>query len=196
MNIVSVLPIGLAGGNVLIIFKGADISGCVTRLKPEHGVISFTILHETENTIMANLKIDHEIIILEIVELEIPIKYPVIVTAGKATMEFITERWRVDEFMTKMSENGITPEILRIGSVRMAALLTATQEKIVKVALANGFFEIPRGIELQELAGELGIGASSLSESLRRIFKKLTLNYEIDSYPRKGSEHIEPRQSR
>jgi len=47
--------------------------------------------------------------------------------------------------------------------------------------LERRYFEIPRGIKLQNLASEIGIGASSMSEILRRIFKKLGLNYELEN---------------
>jgi len=165
----------------LTVFRGTEVPRCVSELKPENGIIVCTILHQETNTILANLKLDRTITLHTITELEIPIKYPIIVAAGQGIMEFITERWRVDEFITKLNENGFTIEVQRIGPVSMKSLLTETQEHILNIALEKNYFEIPRGIELHELAVELGIGASSLSEILRRIFKKLALNYELEN---------------
>lgn len=174
------LPVEPSGGNILIIFKGIDASNRISELKPGGGIVSCTILHDEKNKILANLRIDNAIILHAIMEFEVPIRYPIKVTTGKATAEFITERWRIDELITKLNEIGFPVEIQRIGPVKTAHLLTETQANILKIALKKKYFEVPRGIKLHELASDLGIGASSLSESMRRIFKKLSLNYILD----------------
>ncbi len=164
----------------MIIFKGIGVSRWASELKPGDGIMSCLILHEEKNKILANLKINRTIILHEAIEMGIPIRYPIKVAAGRATAEFITERWRVDEFITKINQKGFTIEIQRIGRVRTTAILTETQEHILTTALKKKFFEIPRGIKLHELAAEIGIGPSSLSENLRRIFKKLAVNYALE----------------
>jgi hypothetical protein len=58
ISIVSLLPVGPSGGNVLIIFKGIDAPKRVSELAPGGGIVSRTILHEEENKVLANLKID------------------------------------------------------------------------------------------------------------------------------------------
>ncbi|HME56499.1 MAG TPA: helix-turn-helix domain-containing protein, partial [Candidatus Lokiarchaeia archaeon] len=179
MIIISLLPIGPSGANVLIIFKGINVSRCVSKLRPEDGIVSYTILHEEKNKILANLQIDSTIFLHETMVLGIPIKYPIKVAAGKVKMQFITERWRIDELITNMNENGFTIEIQQIGPVKMTALLTETQENILTTALKKKFFDIPRGIKLHELASVIGMSSSSLSQDMRRIFKKLALNYDL-----------------
>ena len=180
VSIVSMLPVGPSGGNILIIFKGIDVSKRVSELKPGGGIVSCTILHDEKNKILANLRIDSARILHAIMEFEVPIRYPIKLTPGKATADFITERWRIDELITKLNEIGFPVEIQRIGPVKTAHLLTETQANILNIALKKKYFDIPRGIKLQELASEVGIGASALSERLRRIFKKLSLNYVLD----------------
>ena len=121
------------------------------------------------------------IILHAMMEYEIPVRYPIKVAAGKVTADFITERWRIDELITKLDELGFPVDIKRIGPVRTTHVLNETQAKILTTALERRYFEIPRGIKLQNLASEIGIGASSMSEILRRIFKKLGLNYELEN---------------
>ncbi len=50
--------------------------------------------------------------------------------------------------------------------------LTAAQQKCLKVALENDYFDDPRGISQAELALELGISPSAVSRRLRSIEKR------------------------
>ncbi len=51
--------------------------------------------------------------------------------------------------------------------------LTPRQADLLRRALAAGYFEVPRKVTLTALAGSLGMAASSLSEALATVEKKL-----------------------
>ena len=51
--------------------------------------------------------------------------------------------------------------------------LTPQQQEALTAALERGYFEIPRGISMEELAAELGISHQALSERLRRAYETL-----------------------
>ena len=51
--------------------------------------------------------------------------------------------------------------------------LTRTQRDTLEAALANGYFEIPRRITLAELAAELGVSDTAVSQRLRRGLRTL-----------------------
>ena len=51
--------------------------------------------------------------------------------------------------------------------------LTAEQRSILETAVAEGYFEIPRGVSLAELGERHGITAQSASERLRRAQRRL-----------------------
>lgn len=126
-----------------------------------------------------NIKSDRTPILHALIDLEIPLKYPIMVEGGKLIINQVTERKNLDDFLTRMSSHGYVITLLRIGRVNMRSLLTEKQEKILQAAIRMKYFEIPRGTKLQDLAAEIGVGASSLSEDMRRIFKKLSLNYNF-----------------
>ncbi len=181
VKIVFMLPIGVTGGNILLIFKGSGRSRCVSEIQKGAGIVSSFILHEEKNKIFVNIKSDRTPILHALIDLEIPLKYPITVEAGKLIINQVTERKHLDDFLTRMSSRGYVITLLRIGRVNMRSLLTETQEKILQAAIRMKFFEIPRGTKLQDLAAEIGVGASSLSEDMRRIFKKLALNYNLEN---------------
>lgn len=51
--------------------------------------------------------------------------------------------------------------------------LTDAQREALEMALAEGYFDVPRGINLLELADRLGVSDSAVSQRLRRGTRKL-----------------------
>ncbi|MFB6184978.1 MAG: helix-turn-helix domain-containing protein [Haloarculaceae archaeon] len=56
-------------------------------------------------------------------------------------------------------------------------LLTDEQHETLTLALASGFFEVPKETTMDELAAELDVSAQAVSERLRRAEKKLARRY-------------------
>ncbi|WP_331234276.1 helix-turn-helix domain-containing protein [Natronorarus salvus] len=54
--------------------------------------------------------------------------------------------------------------------------LSEGQHEAIRLATERGFYDVPRGISLEELADEIGISHQSLSERLRRGQKTLNVN--------------------
>ncbi len=98
---------------------------------------------------------------------------------GWATLIFAGDR----DVLGDLVEGGLFPvEDLEIESVRPAGeldgdaqdhVLTPTQLEALHAALDAGYYDVPRGITLRELADRLGVSASSLSERIRRAEARL-----------------------
>ena len=83
----------------------------------------------------------------------------------------------MDRFLEQLKKKGIIAKIERIGYYFKSTLLTKRQNEIINLAYQKGFFNIPRTVSLSKFASDLNISKSALSETLRRIFKKLAHNY-------------------
>lgn len=59
--------------------------------------------------------------------------------------------------------------------------LTASQREALRVALDGGYYQVPRGAELSELAGDLNISHQALSERLRRAHGHLAA-YAVEQF--------------
>ena len=57
--------------------------------------------------------------------------------------------------------------------------LTDEQQDVLEIAFAKGYFDVPRGITLTDLADEIGISHQALSERLRRGQKSVLENTVI-----------------
>lgn len=61
--------------------------------------------------------------------------------------------------------------------------LTDAQREALRVAYELGYFEVPRGASLADVADELGVGASALSERLRRAQSHLVETTVATTWP-------------
>lgn len=78
-------------------------------------------------------------------------------------------RAQAGETSTKIQEVRDTP--------RDVPLLTPAQDEALRTAVRSGYYRIPRPLNLNELAAELGIAPASLSERLRRAEGRVIMRY-------------------
>jgi hypothetical protein len=109
-------------------------------------------------------------------KLGLPIQFPLRIQAGFLTWEVVA---RFSEFQTIMKHVRVADPNVRVLSVRRRPLrshlpvLSETQHQLLARAMAAGYFAVPRGITLTELARRLNRSKSSISESIALIEKKL-----------------------
>jgi predicted DNA binding protein len=108
--------------------------------------------------------------------LRLPIQFPLRLQAGYITWEVVAKH---SDFQTILAyARKVDPEA-QIVSVRRRALrshvpvLTDSQQGLLTEALSAGYFAVPRGISLTDLAKKLDRSKSSVSEGLAIIEKKL-----------------------
>lgn len=100
--------------------------------------------------------------------------------------EGVDEKWRVvirfsspellESCRRAAEEEGIgwtVRHVYRNGGYNPLDELTPVQRETVEAALELGYFEIPRGVSMEELAAELDITPNAVSERLRRAERKL-----------------------
>jgi hypothetical protein len=108
--------------------------------------------------------------------LGLPIQFPLRIQAGFLTWEVVA---RFSEFQTIMKHVRAVDPNVRVLSVRRRPLrshlpvLSETQHRLLSQAMSAGYFAVPRGITLTELARKLNRSKSSISESIALIEKKL-----------------------
>lgn len=117
-------------------------------------------------------------------ELQLLRRFPFSIRSGEASWVIVAPPSKVRQLLDRLRER--TPEA-RLESVRHAdplappGGLTPRQADLLRRALAAGYFEVPRRITLTDLAKNLGMAASSLSEALAIVEKKL-----LEHWPASG----------
>jgi predicted DNA binding protein len=176
-QILSNFLIGPNSGITSFQIRGKSVKQFISDFKDSLSNTAFQILFKGEDIVILNVKEVDPWILNNLVKTELLVSYPVLVKEGKIRMEAITSRSKVDRFLAQLKKKGIIAKIERIGYYYKSTLLTQRQNEIVNLAYQRGFFNIPRTVSLTKFATDLKISKSALSETLRRIFKKLASNY-------------------
>ena len=108
--------------------------------------------------------------------LHLPVQFPVRIQAGFLNWEVVARRAEFDQVLehARRAGDGMTIVSIRRRPLRShLPVLTETQQQLLSNAMAAGYFAVPRGITLTDLAKRLGRSKSSVSEAIAIIERKL-----------------------
>jgi predicted DNA binding protein len=86
----------------------------------------------------------------------------------------VDDHERLTEFYRACSERGVGIELVSVRNPGVpreftaGSGLTGTQRETLRIALENGYFDVPRRTNLGELADQLDVSDSAVSQRLRR----------------------------
>jgi len=109
-------------------------------------------------------------------KLRLPVQFPLRIQGGYLAWEVVARRAEFDRVLQHAREHS---DDVSVVSVRRRPLrshlpmLTDAQQQLLTSAMAAGYFAVPRGITLTDLAKRLGRSKSSVSESIAIIERKL-----------------------
>jgi len=109
-------------------------------------------------------------------ELHLERRFPFTIRAGDATWVVVGSEAKLRRLIERLRQRApaVTLESVRHTELHQpSGPLTPHQSDLLHRAIAAGYFEIPRKVSLTELARNLGVAASTLSEGLAVIEKKL-----------------------
>ncbi len=178
-NILSLLPIGKKTGSCSLQIKGKSLIDY--RKKLIQLIKSFdlkaVILGNIPGYILLNLQIKDPWILEAIIKIELMIHYPLEIKNGFISFQLISDRKKIDNLFDEFDTKKLDYNLIEIGYYRPETLLTPNQDQVLKDAVKLGYYEIPREISLTNMAKKYNISASALSETFRRIDKKLAQYY-------------------
>ena len=108
--------------------------------------------------------------------LGMPIQFPLHVQGGCITWEVVARRAESEAVLeyVRRTDPGFQVISIRRHPLRShLPMLTEAQHQLLTHAMAEGYFAVPRGITLTELAGKLHRSKSAVSEAMALIEKKL-----------------------
>jgi HTH DNA binding domain len=108
--------------------------------------------------------------------LGLPLQFPLKIHGGAMTWEVIGRRADCEEvlrFARRRDPNLQVLSVRRRGLRTHLPFLTQAQQQLLSDAMGAGYFAVPRGVTLTDLAARLGRSKSALSEALAVIERKL-----------------------
>lgn len=109
-------------------------------------------------------------------ELGIPIQFPLHIQGGYIRWEVVARRSESEIVMDHARRADPNFQVVSIRGQPLRShlpMLSDAQHELLSQAMALGYFAVPRGISLTELAGRLHRSKSGLSEALANIERKL-----------------------
>lgn len=173
-SVLSMLASEGRAGNVLFQVEGTAVQAFLREFTSSVPVTAFQVLHESPGLVLLHVTMDEPLLVSAFVEASVPVKYPIRIAGGEASIEIVAPRDRIDALLDVMARAGFVPRLRRIGPYEGHAMLSPRHRAILEAVHDGGYFEVPRRSSLTAIAASLGISASTLSETIRRIFKKLS----------------------
>lgn len=95
----------------------------------------------------------------------------------KTSMSLVGRQETIADLLGEYQAAGVAPELDRLGSYRGTDRplddLTDRQLEVISTAHAMGFYEVPRAVSTEDVAGELDLDPSTVAEHLQRAERNL-----------------------
>lgn len=89
-----------------------------------------------------------------------------------ATMSLVGSQDAIADTIDTYEGDGVRPELRKLGSYdgteRPLAALTDRQREVIRTAWDMGYYEVPRAVSTDDVAADLGLDDSTVSEHLQR----------------------------
>jgi predicted DNA-binding protein YlxM (UPF0122 family) len=176
-NIQSLLPLPNVGANCLLQVKGDNLDAFWAQFSEFYAQDEYNLVFREHNSLLFNVFIKDPWILRSIMEYQLSLLFPIKISGGIISIDSIAPRSNLNKMFQNPEWKELKIEVNQIRKSCSDSLLSQRQAEILDVALKVGYFDIPRKKSLSELAGDLGLSPSALSENLRRISKKLAECY-------------------
>lgn len=148
----------------------AETPGTVTEAIRRHRDVSaYESLYEDSERAIAHYEATEQRLYEFLWESSLPPEFPVLIQNGEMEFDVTATREQFDAFGNTLDASGRHYELLSVVETGdEGSLLTERQRECLRVALRHGYFEVPRGCTLADVADTLGIDPSTASETIRR----------------------------
>ncbi len=106
---------------------------------------------------------------------------PIGISEGKIKITFLGNETQVRKFLEKVDAAQIHYKVVMLTDANFSPTsplneLTEKQREVLLTAYKNGYYDIPRRINTQQLSKKIGIGDSTLAEHLRKAERHLLVS--------------------
>lgn len=166
----------------LVELTGAEASAVLAEMREYPVVNSVRRLGGSAETELVEFETVEPPLLFSAQESGVPLEPPVEVRDGVATVEVTASRDRLSKFGEQLEAFGMHFDVAYVRpSVEAESLLTERQQEVVEAAIQRGYYDTPRTSSLTELADDLGMAKSTVSETLHRAEETIVKQYAADS---------------
>jgi hypothetical protein len=176
-EVLAALPAGDRGVG-LVELSGESALSAVAAMEDAEAVSDVSVVGTTPDEAVIQFETTEPLLLFSARESGVPLQPPVTIRDGTATLELTTSRDRLAAMADQLEAMGLDYHVEWIKeSVDPERVLTARQRELVLEAVEAGYYDSPRGCSLTDLADDLGLAASTLSETLHRAEGKIVREF-------------------
>lgn len=156
-------------GSGLVEIRGEALDELIAAVESHDGITALDLLEAGEDRALLRFTTESPMLLTAASEAGFPLETPFAIEDGVAEWELTGTRERMSELADALRGMGIDFDVDYVGAADDGEpLLSERQREAVETALDRGYYDAPRGITLSELADEMDVAKSTLSEVLHR----------------------------
>lgn len=154
----------------LVELTGPKLSAVLEKMRQYETVLTLDVLGESVDRMLVQFETSEPLLLLSVRESGIPLEPPVEIQDGRATVEVTASQDRLSLFGTQLEQFGMSFEVefVRRSVESTDQLLTDRQRDLIISAVDQGYYDTPRECSLTDLAADLDMAKSTVSETLHR----------------------------
>jgi hypothetical protein len=154
----------------LLEITSQEMRAVLTAIEEHDGIEAVELLQAGDNEALVQFETTQPFLLMAVRNSMVPLELPLKIVAGQATLELTAAQSRLSELTRQLEEFGMSYEVEYLRqSPASSDLLTAQQRDLLVRAVEHGYYDTPRECTLTDLATELDLAKSTLSERLHRI---------------------------
>lgn len=178
---------GEDAGVGLVEISSPTVEELVADMRTSDSVTKFELLQRTADTVLLQFETTMPLLLLPIQDSGVPLTMPFTIKDGTAEWEITAPQGRLSALGTQLAEFGIPFTVNEVHQhIEPEQLLTDRQLRLVRTAVDHGYYDTPRQSSLTDLAEEVDLAKSTMSETLHRaeeqIIKQYLDNRQDDSF--------------
>lgn len=156
----------------------ADPGAVASAFQAHDAIYEFEVLNQTDDRLLTTYETTDVNLYAFVEDAEFPPEFPIEVRDGHYEFDLTGTREEFDQFREMLEDIGASYELLsKVGEERSDRFLTRRQEELIAAGLREGYFEVPRGCTLADLADTMDVDKSTASGVIRRAQARLIAWY-------------------
>lgn len=167
LRVLAALSEGRTGVGLLDVVGVTD--ALLDAMRDQQGVTALDVLARDDERALVRFETTQPFVLLSARASGVPLEHPVTVRDGTATLRVTAPRDRLRALRDQFERDDIEARVEAVSpSTPDGSVLTDRQRAVLERAVELGYYETPRRVTLSDLAADLGVAKSTLSETLHR----------------------------
>lgn len=145
-----------------------DIDAVLAAIDAHPEVETVGVFDRTDTEAVVQFETDESLLLWPALAAGVPVEFPVEIIEGEAVLDVVGDPDRITALAEMLDTRAAAFTIEYIRDDDHSTRLTRTQCELLRAALEEGYYDTPRRCSLTDLADEVGLAKSTVSETLHR----------------------------